>query len=183
MKDDSTVARMLSSPETLIFMCMRKESYDRAQQVIKMFEMHSKPSAQAAIFAEKYSSAFKELSKLQPKARQSLSRRGSAPSRTLGAVAMAAASGVTSSVVSNLIDELLTSPNLASILLPDVDCEDEAIKKSLLYRFVSPQLIPVMVCLDLACTANVSFEMCKSLVETANSRLVQGKIVTPRVIS
>lgn len=34
IKDSSSVARMLSSPDTLIFMCMRKEKYERAYQVL-----------------------------------------------------------------------------------------------------------------------------------------------------
>ena len=34
IKDSSCVARMLSSPDTLIFMCMRKDKYDRAYQVL-----------------------------------------------------------------------------------------------------------------------------------------------------
>jgi len=176
IKDDSTVARMLSSSDTLIFMCLRKDSYDRAQQIIKMFQMHDKPSAQAAIFAEKFTNAFKELSKLQPRTRRNLSRRSST-SRTMGAVAMAAASGVTSSVVSNLIDELLTSPNLFEILLHNLDPADEAIQKSPLYRYVHPELIPAMVCLDLACTANVSWQVCKNLLDTAKSRHLQGQSV------
>ena len=154
-------------------MCLRKDSYDRAHQVIKMFQLQDKPSAQAAIFAEKFSNAFKELSRLQPRVRTSQSRRSST-SRTLGAVAMAAASGVTSSVVSNLVDELLTSPNLSAILLYDSEGGGEGVKKSSLFKYIHPELLPMMVCLDLACTANVSWEVCKNLLETAKSRLVQG---------
>ena len=33
IKDGSIIARMLSSPDTLIYLCMRKDNYDRAYQV------------------------------------------------------------------------------------------------------------------------------------------------------
>ncbi|XP_048586399.1 zinc finger FYVE domain-containing protein 26-like isoform X2 [Nematostella vectensis] len=167
--DSSIIARMLSPPDTLIYMCMRKGSYDRAHQVIKMFQLQDKPSAQAALFANKYSVAFKQLSSLQPRSRKKDTRPST--SKTLGAVAMAAASGVTSSLVSNVIDELLTLPNLEGVMLPGVVGQEESSEGHHLSRFVGPDLVPVMVCLDLACTANVPWEVCKTLLDTAASRL------------
>ncbi|KAJ7371027.1 Zinc finger FYVE domain-containing protein 26 [Desmophyllum pertusum] len=70
IKDNSIIARMLSSPDTLIYMCMRKDNYERALQVIKMFNMAQKPSAQAAVFAEKYGKTVKQLESLLPKVRR-----------------------------------------------------------------------------------------------------------------
>lgn len=173
VRDDSSVARMLSSPETLIFMCLRKDSYDRAQQVIKMFHMHGKQSANAAIFAEKFSVVFKDLSNLQRRTRASPSHLNSS-SRTLGAVAMAAASGVSSTVTSHSIDQLLTSSIPSPVVLSDMETSDDVIKKSPLYGYIHPDLIPAMVCLDLACTVNAPMEVCKNLLDTAKSRLQQG---------
>ena len=177
IKDDSVVARMLSSPDTLIYMCMRKDNYERALQVIKMFNMAEKPSAQAAVFAEKYSKALRDLESLQPKARR-LPVQGHSKSRkplgALGAVAMAAASGANSSLVSDLIDKLLSIPSLSAVLNPSLRQEDLASGNSTLVKFLDPQMVPTMLCVDLACIAAVSWSVCKTLLEMAKSRIIGG---------
>lgn len=176
-KDDSVIARMLSSPDTLIYMCMRKDNYERAHQVIKMFHISQKPSAQAAVFAEKYSKSVKHLESLQPKTRrvttQGLSKHHK-PLGALGAVAMAAASGSQTSLVSNLIDELLTTPSLAAVLNPSLSPEVLVSGNSTLVKFLDPQMVPTMLCIDLACTTSVSWSVSKALLEMAKSRLIQG---------
>ena len=135
-----------------------------------MFNMSDKPSAQAAIFAEKCDKVTKQLSNLQQRERR-LVRPGSLQTRSaLGAVAMAAASGVSTSVVSSLIDELLTAPSLAAILHPAVTQEELANSKSGLTKFLLPDLVPTMVCLDLACTTPVPHQICRSLVDLARKR-------------
>lgn len=175
-KDYSVIARMLSSPDTLIYMCMRKDNFERAHQVIKMFNMAQKPSAQAAVFAEKYDKSVKHLESLQPKASR-ISSQGLLKSRkplgALRAVAMAAASGSHTSLISSLIDELLTTPSLAAILNPSISSEDMATGNSILVKFLDPQMVPTMLCVDLACTAAVSWSVCKSLLEMAKSRLIE----------
>ena len=178
-KDYSVIARMLSSPDTLIYMCMRKDNFERAHQVIKMFNMAQKPSAQAAVFAEKYDKSVKHLESLQPKASR-ISSQGLLKSRkplgALRAVAMAAASGSHTSLISSLIDELLTTPSLAAVLNPSISSEDMATGNSTLVKFLDPQMVPTMLCVDLACTAAVSWSVCKSLLEMAKSRLVEGRM-------
>lgn len=171
------IARMLSSPDTLIYMCMRKDNYERAHQVIKMFNMAENPSAQAAVFAEKYAKNVKHLESLQPKPRrvmvQSLSKSRK-PLGGLGAVAMAAASGSHASLVSSRIDELLTTPSLAAVLNPSLKPDDLASGNSTLVKFLDPNMVPTMLCMDLACTVPVSWSVCKALLEMAKSRITEG---------
>ena len=171
---------MLSSPDTLIYMCMRKDNYERALQVIKMFNMAEKPSAQAAVFAEKYSKTVKHLESLQPKVRR-VTTQGLSKSRKplggLGAVAMAAASGASTSVVSNVIDELLAMPSLNAVLNPSLTPEDLANGNSTLVKFLDPKMVPTMLCVDLTSTASVSWSVCKTLLEMAKSRIIEGKII------
>ena len=178
IKDDSIIARMLSSPDTLIYMCMRKDNYERAFQVIKMFNMAEKPSAQAAVFAKKYGKALRDLESLQPKVRR-LPTQGLSKSRkplgALGAVAMAAASGANTSLVSDLIDKLLSIPCLSAVFNPSLGPEDLASGNSNLVKFLDPQMVPTMLCVDLACTAAVSWSVCKTLLEMAKSRIISGK--------
>ena len=178
IKDNSIIARMLSSPDTLIYMCMRKDNYERALQVIKMFNMAQKPSAQAAVFAEKYGKTVKQLESLLPKVRR-VTAQGLSKSRKplggLGAVAMAAASGASTSMVSNLIDELLTMPSLTAILNPSLNPEDLASGNATLVKFLDPYMVPTMLCVDLACTAAISWSVCKTLLEMAKSRLTDGE--------
>lgn len=181
-KDDSVIARMLSSRDTLIYMCMRKDNYERAHQVIKMFNMAEKPSAQAAVFAEKYSKSVKHLESLQPKARKTKTQglsKSRKPLGALGNVAMAAASGSYSSMVSSLMDELLTTPSLAAVLNPSLNPEDLVSGNSTLVKFLDPQMVPTMLCVDLACSAAVSWSVCKALLEMAKSRLTEGKSSIP----
>ena len=180
-KDDSVIARMLSSPDTLIYMCMRKDNFERAHQVIKMFNMAQKPSAQAALFAEKYSKSVKHLESLQPKGRRIMASQGLSRSRkpmgALGAVAMAAASGSYTSQISKLIDDLLTTPSLAAVVNPSLNPEDLTSGNSTLVKYLNPQMVPAMLCIDMASTAEVSWSVCKTLLEMAKSRLTEGKMI------
>lgn len=178
IKDDSVIARMLSSPDTLIYMCMRKDNYERALQVIKMFNMAEKPSAQALAFAEKYSKTMKHLESLQPKGRRVQSQgllKSRKPLGGLGAVAMAAASGASNSMVSNLIDELLAMPSLSAVLDPSLTPENLANGNSTLVKFMDPEMVPTMLCVDLASTAAVSWSVCKTLLDMGKSRITEGE--------
>lgn len=175
-KDDSVIARMLSSPDTLIYMCMRKDNYERAHQVIKMFNMEQKPSAQAAVFAEKYAKSVKHLESLQPKTKRVVTQglsKSRKPLGGLGAVAMAAASGSHTSLASSL-DELLNTPSLAAVLNPSLKAEDMASGNSTLVKLIDAKMVPTMLCTDLACTVAVSWSMCKALLEMAKSRITEG---------
>ena len=173
------IARMLSSPDTLIYMCMRKNNYERAFQVIKMFNMADKQSGQAAIFAEKYDKSVKQLESLQPKERR-ISRQGLSKSRLplggLGAVAMAAASGVGTSLASSLVDDLLGTASFAAVLNPSLSFEDVESGNPALRKFLDPNLVPTMLCVDLACTASVTWPVCRAFLEMAKSRLTKGEL-------
>ena len=162
-------------------MCMRKDNFERAHQVIKMFNMVQKPSAQAAMFAEKYSKSVKHLESLQPKARRIMASQGLSRSRkpigALGAVAVAAASGSYTSQISKLIDDLLTTPSLAAVVNPSLNPEDLTSCSSTLVRYLNPQMVPAMLCIDMASTTDVSCSVCKTLLEMAKSRLTEGKII------
>ena len=139
-----------------------------------MFHVNDKPSAQAAVFAEKYDKVTKQLANLQPKPKRLGSRASSVQARSaLGAVAMAAASGVNASVVSSLMDELLSIPSLAAVLHPSVREEELESDRSGLSKLLSPDFVPAMVCLDLACTLTVPRPISESLVELALRR-IQG---------
>ena len=170
---------MLSSPDTLIYMCMRKDNYDRAHQVIKMFNMEEKPSAQAAVFAEKYAKKVKHLESLQPKTRRAMTPgliKLQKPLGALGAVAMAAASGSETVLASSCIDELLATPSLTAILNPNLKPEEWVNGNSTLIKSFNPQFVPTMVYFDLACTVSVSLSTCRALLDMARSRLLEGKV-------
>ena len=183
VKDDTVIARMLASPDTLIYMCMRKDNYDRAQQVVKMFNIKDKPSSQSAVFAEQYEGMVKKLASLQPRGRRTLDCQGGVKGKSaLGAVAMAAAVGVTRSDVSNLIDKLLTSPALPAGLSGHGE-EDLTPTKFALAKFLLPSLIPTMICLDLACTVANTRQMCKTLLDMAKGRLTEGIMLVSKIYS
>lgn len=140
--------------------------------------MAEKPSAQAAVFAEKYSKIVKHLESLQPKGRRVKTQsllKSRKPLGGLGAVAMAAASGASSSVVSNLIDELLAMPSLSAVLDLSLTPEDLANGNSTLVKFLDPEMIPTMLCVDLASTTAVSWSVCKTLLEMGKSRITEGE--------
>ena len=171
------ISRMLSSPDTLIFMCMRKDNYERARQVIKMFNIAEEPSAQAAVFAEKYAKKVKHLESLQPKTKRAMTpgiMKSQNSLGVLGAVAMAAASGSQTSLVSSQIEELLSTPSLAAVLNPSVKPEDLVTGNSSLVKCFDPQFVPTMLYLDLACTVSVAWSTCKALLDMAKSRITKG---------
>lgn len=175
-KNDSMISRMLSSPDTLIFMCMRKDNYERARQVIKMFNIAEEPSAQAAVFAEKYAKKVKHLESLQPKTKRAMTpgiMKSQNSLGVLGAVAMAAASGSQTSLVSSQIEELLSTPSLAAVLNPSVKPEDLVTGNSSLVKCFDPQFVPTMLYLDLACTVSVAWSTCKALLDMAKSRITK----------
>ena len=165
---------MLSSPDTLIYMCMRRDNHDRAQQVVKMFNMKDEVSSQSTVFAEQYEGTVKRLISLQPKGRRIIGQQGIMKGKSvLGAVAMAAAAGVTTPAVPPLVDELLTSPALP-VVLSDQQEEVMTPTKVALSQHLVPSLVPTMICVDLACTVATTGQTCKTLLEMANGRLNEG---------
>lgn len=177
VKDDTVIARMLSSPDTLIYMCMRKDNYDRAQQVVKMFSVKEELSSLSAVFAEQYEGTVKRLVSLQPKGRRAIGQQVSVRGKSvLGAVAMAAAAGVTTSSISHLVEELLTSPALP-VLISGQREGDITPTKFALAKHLMASLVPTMICLDLTCTVATTGQMCKALIEMALGRLSEGDFV------
>eukprot|EP00118_Oscarella_pearsei_P023927 m.293509 g.293509 ORF g.293509 m.293509 type:complete len:1273 (+) comp40739_c0_seq9:44-3862(+) len=70
-KPSGIISRMLSSPDTLLQLCLRNGNYLRAQEVIRMFGMEGQQAANAVLFAEQLDQLSEQLkgplSRLSPR--------------------------------------------------------------------------------------------------------------------
>ena len=85
-------------------------------------------------------------------------------------LANVAAAGVANVSVSNIADELLGFPTLPK--LPKID-KDVPISQHIKQNFV-PESIPVIILMDLMCTAGRSWEVCNHLMDSIKTRLPEN---------
>ena len=98
---------------------------------------------------------------------------------SMKSLANVAAAGVANVSVSNIADELLGFPTLPK--LPKLD-KDVTIPQHIKLNFI-PESVPVMILLDLMCTAGRSWEVCNHLMDSVKSRLPENFKGTSEVVS
>ncbi|XP_076098495.1 uncharacterized protein LOC143068375 isoform X2 [Mytilus galloprovincialis] len=158
------ISLMLSSPETLLIMCVQRCNYNQASQVTKLMKLEDRPEAVEVSFAQRYASAVKKLHSLN------LGLQRTAPANpgklSLKALGSVAAAGVATVSVSSVADELLSLQKLPKI--PHPKCQ--VVQTSKLDRCFKQENCPSMILFDLLCTGCRSWEMCNNMIDAIRSR-------------
>ncbi|XP_071795779.1 zinc finger FYVE domain-containing protein 26-like isoform X2 [Asterias amurensis] len=173
------VARMLSSQDTLLRMCLHRGTYAQALQVVKMFELEDKPEVSEVYFAEHWEHTVRRLQSLDTKVSKMTSTSVAAkprlsPSSSIGKIA---ASGTASLSVSGVVDDLLATSHLPLLpTTPLVNSGQHEKHSSVATMLKSIQMLNVagVVIFDLACTACISWKASTDLLDVAKGRLQLG---------
>ncbi|XP_038075266.1 zinc finger FYVE domain-containing protein 26-like isoform X2 [Patiria miniata] len=174
------VARMLSSQDTLLRMCLHRGSYAQALQVVKMFELEDTPEVSEVYFAEHWEQTLRRLQNIDAKAAKTDSISGIPkvkPSGSSSSIASIAASGAASLSVSGVVDDLLATSVLPLLPTAPLVGSDQHEKHSLvttMLRNIQRLNIAGVVVFDLACSACKSWKASKNLLEVAKGRLQLG---------
>ncbi|CAH2327773.1 zinc finger FYVE domain-containing 26 isoform X2 [Pelobates cultripes] len=176
-QEQNLIPMMLSSPECLLVSCILRGNYIEAHQVALMYNLQHSSSYSELKFMECYEEVMRELARLEQKIENQISEanvgKPSNSRSTLKAIGNAAAAGMVSYSISDVMDKLLTpGEGRISALHDDFWIKSARLEKVSSWRCVIEELIPsAMTTFDLACTQARVWKTCKQLLETAERRL------------
>ncbi|XP_032882801.1 zinc finger FYVE domain-containing protein 26 isoform X3 [Amblyraja radiata] len=169
---------MLAPPESLLISCILRENFSQAHQVALMFEMQSSYCYGELIFMERYQQVICELARVEQKMENqgmdSVNRKLSVGRFTLQAIGDAAAAGMVFYSISDVVEKLINSSEVASsALLEDFWKSKVQIEPTNpLHDVLDDLSAPAMAVFDLACTQCQLWKTCKQLLETAERKLM-----------
>uniref|UniRef100_UPI00398EBA34 zinc finger FYVE domain-containing protein 26 isoform X2 n=1 Tax=Pristiophorus japonicus TaxID=55135 RepID=UPI00398EBA34 len=169
---------MLAPPESLLISSILRGNFAQAHQVALMFEMQSSYCYGELIFMERYQQVINELAKVEQKMENkgidNTSRKLSVGRFTLQAIGDAAAAGMVFYSISDVVEKLINSSEIAnSALLEDFWKSKVQIEPTdPLHEVLEDLSAPAMAVFDLACTQCQLWKTCKQLLETAERRLM-----------
>ncbi|XP_072341205.1 zinc finger FYVE domain-containing protein 26 isoform X2 [Scyliorhinus torazame] len=172
------LSMMLAPPESLLISCILRGNYAQARQVVLMFELQSSYCYGELIFMERYQQVINELAKVEQKMENkggdNTSRKLSVGKFTLQAIGDAAAAGMVFYSISDVVEKLINSSEVAnSALLEDFWKSKVQIEPTNpLHEILEDLSSPSMAVFDLACTQCQLWKTCKQLLETAERRLM-----------
>ncbi|XP_019625924.1 PREDICTED: zinc finger FYVE domain-containing protein 26-like [Branchiostoma belcheri] len=167
------IPRMLATKDTLLNMCLQRGNYTQAHQVIKMFQFKNEANVAEVKFSENYESAIKQLQSVEMKSKggntSGKPEKPAVSKSPLGAIASAAAAGMASMSLNNIVDQLLKTEKLPTVVWAD---EEEMATKPHICSLIRNENVPAMIIFDLACTATNSWEVSRSLLEMADKKVM-----------
>ncbi|XP_072171552.1 uncharacterized protein [Diadema setosum] len=194
-RDCGIVAQMLASEDALLRMCLRRENFTQAGQVIKIFDMENKQEVAEVHFASHWQRAVKRLKSMDSTGMVSGPQTQTPGLKSgLGGIASMAAAGIASFSMTEIIDELLMHATLPILPVPQPASGSNASSSSpsqsggnvLLWQQLQNVNVIAMVVFDLACTACHSWKTCTELLDMVVSRLQSGLLApspsTPNVV-
>lgn len=165
-RSKGVITLMLSSPVTLLTMSIRKGNFTQTKQIIKLCKLEERPESMEVYFSQAFQKASRSIQTITTSTPPSPSAH-TGGRLSMKSLANVAAAGVANVSVSNIADELLGFPTLPK--LPTLD-KDLSISQHIKQNFI-PESVPVMILLDLMCTAGRSWEVCNHLMDSIKSRL------------
>ncbi|XP_022094724.1 zinc finger FYVE domain-containing protein 26-like isoform X2 [Acanthaster planci] len=179
--EHGVIARMLSSQDTLLRMCLHRGSYSQALQVVKMFELENTPEVSEVYFAEHWEQTLRRLQNLDTKAAKSdamPSALKGQPSKSSSSIATIAASGTASLSVTGVVDDLLAKsvlPLFPTASLVGLDQPEKHSVAAAMLKSIRKLNVAGVVVFDLACSACTSWKASRDLLEVAMGRLQLGQ--------
>ncbi|KAK6181134.1 hypothetical protein SNE40_009062 [Patella caerulea] len=156
---------MLSSPDSLLSMCLSKGNFGQATQVIKLFKLEKKDDTAEVSFSDSFKKAASSLSSLVEnpgKAAPSSSRPGKLSIKALGSVA---AAGMASATLTNITDDLLSVRDIPQLPKPNLP------KSNKLLIFFTEVHVSIAVLVDLLLTSCKTWELCNKMLDVIKSKM------------
>ena len=179
------IPRMLASPSSLLRTCLRHANYLRAHEVVRLFGLAGQFSEALVHFSERYELVCQELCSPKPgqgsaSASPALTPR-SRPTPSL--LSFSSASQVTgsshlhlaiqqatrNSVALDVLHQLLAPAHVNHMLFSGDEELARNGKEFGLLRTMSER-VPVLVMMDIVCSANVEGQLARNIVEQASNR-------------
>lgn len=164
-QQDTSITRLLSSPSSLIYLCMKTDNYEQAKHIIKLFNVNDDKSSKAVLFAEEYEKAFQKLALLEKNKSKEKTATPANKGRlsALKNIASAAAAGIASISPTSVVEELLLSSSI------DLKSSGLIVTEPAHAHFVT-----ALVCVDFLCTGHMSRRSCQNLLEMARMKINLG---------
>ncbi|KAK3093553.1 hypothetical protein FSP39_017239 [Pinctada imbricata] len=162
------VSNMLASAESLLCMCIRKNSLMQAAEVIKLLRLENKPEAVEVKFAEVYNRCAKKLQGLHTSNQGNLGKSAKPGKMTLKALGNVAAAGVANVSITGIAEELLNDVELPKIHTGRSLCISK------LMTSTDFDNVPSIILFDLLCTSCKTWELCNNMIDILKSKLSEG---------
>ncbi|XP_069118425.1 uncharacterized protein [Argopecten irradians] len=167
---------MLSSPESLLNMCICKGNYPQASQVTKLLKLGDRPEVAEVTFSQSYSEAVRKLHGLNIGSHKNTPSKNNKPGRSnMKALASVAAAGVATVSISGVAEKLLSQPDLPSVPSPRTW---GSLPAKMEWTF-QKENCEVMILFDLLCIGCRTWEMCNNMIDSINVQL-KGKAGSSR---
>ena len=198
------VSQMLSSPESLLRMCLRHGNASRAHEVLRVFKMEGQFGEEFVKFSEKYQSVCRELGEqgrlsLTPKSSPSQTpqekkfhHKRSPSSCSSNSTTMllhpdthlhvAIANATSSSSILESLHHLLAPSSLPRMLLSGDETLEKTAKDSPTLQILA-QHVPSLVMLDLISSSRAEGQVVRRIIEEASSRcqsVLESLSIKPR---
>ena len=164
---DTNIPRLLSSPSSLIYMCMKKDNYGQAKHIIKLFDTDNDECSKLVLFAEEYEKSFQTLTQFQKSKTKEVSGKKTSAKKgrlsILKNVASAAAAGIASVSAASIVEELLLSSSI------DLTSSGLVVTEPAHAHFVH-----ALVCFDFMSTGPMTKQTCQSLLGMAKRKMDLG---------
>ncbi|OWF55424.1 Zinc finger FYVE domain-containing protein 26 [Mizuhopecten yessoensis] len=159
---------MLSSPESLLNMCICKGNYPQASQVTKLLKLEARPEVAEVSFSQSYSEAVRKLHGLNIGSHKNSVPKSSKPGRSnMKALASVAAAGVATVSISGVAEKLLSQPNLPSV----PSCRTWGSLPAKVEWTFQQENGEVMILFDLLCIGCRTWEMCNNMIDSIKVQL------------
>uniref|UniRef100_A0A8C5R6L3 Zinc finger FYVE domain-containing protein 26 n=1 Tax=Leptobrachium leishanense TaxID=445787 RepID=A0A8C5R6L3_9ANUR len=175
--EDLLIPMMLSPPESLLISCILKGNYIEAHQVALMFALQNSASYSELVFVECYQEVIQDLTRVEQKIENQTSESSvgklTNSRSTLKAIGSAAAAGMVSYSICDVLNKLLSpAEGQIPMLQDDFWIKNENLELFDSWRYIIEGLNPsAMTTFDLACTQAHIWRTCKQLLENAERRL------------
>lgn len=158
------IPRLLSPPSSLVYMCMKKDSYAQAKSIIKLFNVEEEESSKAVHFAEEYEKSFQKLTQTEKNKTKEKASTKMPPKKGrlsgLKNVASVAAVGIAATSTTSIIEELLLSAST-----------DLASCGFTLTEPAHAHFLYSLVCFDFLCTGQITKHSCKNYLKMAKGKM------------
>ncbi|ESP02327.1 hypothetical protein LOTGIDRAFT_238051 [Lottia gigantea] len=156
---------MLSSPDSLLSMCLSKGNFGQATQVVKLFKLDKKDETAEVQFSDSYKQAADKLSTLIENPEKGSTSSNRPGTMSIKALASVAAAGVASASLTNITDDLLTLTTVPPFPKPNVP------KTHKLLYFFTDVTVSSAILIDLLLTSCKNWDLCNKMCNVIKSKI------------
>ncbi|BFZ12118.1 hypothetical protein BsWGS_15157 [Bradybaena similaris] len=165
LSHSNIMSRMMASPESLLVFSLIRDNPSQAAEVIKLFKLTEKTAETCEVsFAQVYQTVSGKIWDLEPEVREPAQVQTKVGKRSITALNKAAAVGVATAYLSNIVEDLLANPCVPPVPKPS-SCSQREYYSSVFNLDPSSALM-----LDILCTCCRTWDTCSNMLDIIKTK-------------